>query len=50
MENLFRQKIVECKTQSEWKFQLTMKIKLISSKKDSGETCDISKKHRSYDG
>ena len=33
-------KIIECKTQSEWKIQLTMAINFISSK-DSDETCTM---------
>ena len=37
-------KIIERKTQSEWKIQLTMKINFISSKKDSDETRTKSKK------
>ena len=37
-------KIIEHKTQSEWKIQLTMKINFISSKKDSDETCNMSTK------
>ena len=37
-------KIIERKTQSEWKIQLTMKINFISSKKDSDETRTMSKK------
>ena len=38
MKNLFRQKIIEHKTQSAWKIQLTKKINFISSKKDSDGT------------
>ena len=39
-----RNKIIEYKTQSEWKIQLTMKINFISSKKDSDETHTMSTK------
>ena len=38
MKNLLRQKIIEHKTQSAWKIQLTKKINFISSKKDSDGT------------
>ena len=38
MKNLFRQKIIEHKTQSAWKIQLTKKINFISYKKDSDGT------------
>ena len=37
-------KIIECKTQSEWKVQLTVSINFISSKKDSDETRAMSTK------
>ena len=37
-------KIIERKTQSEWKIQLTMKINFISSKEDSDQTRTMSTK------
>ena len=37
-------KIIERKTQIEWKIQLTMKINFISSNKDSEKTCAMSTK------